>query len=143
MKQPDGSWVLNGEKRYIGNGSRADVLVTFARCEVDGEDRHAMTPFGEAATQRLDERALPGAGHAGHADADRAPRMRQQFLQHLLRLILVSGHVRFDERDSAAEQCAVTGADAGDQLLGRGAWLGWPVAGCVAQERTSRVAGSS
>ena len=38
--QPDGSWVLNGEKRYIGNGSRADVLTTFARAEVGGEDRH-------------------------------------------------------------------------------------------------------
>jgi acyl-CoA dehydrogenase family protein 9 len=40
VRQPDGSWVLNGEKRYIGNGSRADVLTTFARCEVDGKDRH-------------------------------------------------------------------------------------------------------
>jgi acyl-CoA dehydrogenase family protein 9 len=40
VKQPDGSWLLNGEKRYIGNGSRAGVLVTFARAEVNGEDRH-------------------------------------------------------------------------------------------------------
>ena len=40
VRQPDGSWLLNGEKRYIGNGSRADVLTTFARCEVDGKDRH-------------------------------------------------------------------------------------------------------
>jgi len=40
VKQPDGSWVLNGEKRYIGNGSRADTLVTFARCEIDGKDSH-------------------------------------------------------------------------------------------------------
>jgi len=40
VKQPDGSWVLNGEKRYIGNGSRAGVLVTFARCEIDGKDKH-------------------------------------------------------------------------------------------------------
>jgi acyl-CoA dehydrogenase family member 9 len=40
VRQPDGAWVLNGEKRYIGNGSRAGVLVTFARAEVDGEDRH-------------------------------------------------------------------------------------------------------
>jgi acyl-CoA dehydrogenase family member 9 len=40
VQQPDGSWVLNGEKRYIGNGSRARVLVTFARAEVDGEDKH-------------------------------------------------------------------------------------------------------
>src|SRR5437763_5286751 len=40
VRQPDGSWQLNGEKRYIGNGSRAGVLVTFARAEVDGEDKH-------------------------------------------------------------------------------------------------------
>jgi acyl-CoA dehydrogenase family protein 9 len=40
VKQPGGSWTLNGEKRYIGNGSKASVLVTFARAEVDGRDRH-------------------------------------------------------------------------------------------------------
>ena len=40
VSQPDGSWVLNGEKRYIGNGSMGDVFVTFARAEVDGKDRH-------------------------------------------------------------------------------------------------------
>ena len=40
VEQPDGSWVLNGEKRYIGNGSRAEVITTFARCEVDGRDKH-------------------------------------------------------------------------------------------------------
>ena len=40
VEQPDGSWVLNGEKRYIGNGSRAGVITTFARCEVDGKDKH-------------------------------------------------------------------------------------------------------
>jgi acyl-CoA dehydrogenase family member 9 len=40
VQQPDGSWKLNGEKRYIGNGSKASVLVTFARAEVDGSDRH-------------------------------------------------------------------------------------------------------
>src|SRR3954469_13366002 len=36
VKQPDGSYKLNGEKRYIGNGSKAGVLVTFAR----NEERH-------------------------------------------------------------------------------------------------------
>jgi acyl-CoA dehydrogenase family member 9 len=40
VQQPDGSWVLNGEKRYIGNGSRADVITAFARAEVDGEEKH-------------------------------------------------------------------------------------------------------
>jgi acyl-CoA dehydrogenase family member 9 len=40
VRQPDGSWRLNGEKRYIGNGDKGSVLVTFARTEVDGEDRH-------------------------------------------------------------------------------------------------------
>ena len=40
VEQPDGSWVLNGEKRYIGNGSKGAVFVTFARAEVGGKDRH-------------------------------------------------------------------------------------------------------
>jgi acyl-CoA dehydrogenase family member 9 len=40
VQQPDGSWVLNGEKRYIGNGSKGSVFTTFARCEVNGKDRH-------------------------------------------------------------------------------------------------------
>jgi acyl-CoA dehydrogenase family protein 9 len=40
VKQPDGSWKLNGHKRYIGNGSKAGVIVTFARAEVDDEDKH-------------------------------------------------------------------------------------------------------
>jgi acyl-CoA dehydrogenase family protein 9 len=40
VQQPDGSWVLNGEKRYIGNGGKGSVFTTFARCEVDGKDRH-------------------------------------------------------------------------------------------------------
>jgi acyl-CoA dehydrogenase family member 9 len=38
--QPDGSWVLNGEKRFIGTGGRGHVFTTFARAEVDGKDRH-------------------------------------------------------------------------------------------------------
>lgn len=40
VRQPDGSWVLNGEKRYIGNGSKGDVFTTFARTEIDGAERH-------------------------------------------------------------------------------------------------------
>jgi alkylation response protein AidB-like acyl-CoA dehydrogenase len=34
-KQPDGSWVLNGEKMWITNGGFADVIIVFAK--VDGE----------------------------------------------------------------------------------------------------------
>ncbi len=37
-QRQDGSWVLNGEKRYIGNGSK-DVVVTFARVVADGEEQ--------------------------------------------------------------------------------------------------------
>ena len=40
VQQPDGSWVLNGEKRYIGNGGKGSVFTTFARCEIDGKDSH-------------------------------------------------------------------------------------------------------
>jgi alkylation response protein AidB-like acyl-CoA dehydrogenase len=35
VKQPDGSWVLNGEKMWITNGGFADVFIVFAK--VDGE----------------------------------------------------------------------------------------------------------
>jgi acyl-CoA dehydrogenase family member 9 len=40
VRQRDGSWLLNGEKRFIGNGGRGSVFVTFARTEIDGKDRH-------------------------------------------------------------------------------------------------------
>src|SRR3954453_14680627 len=40
VREADGSWKLNGHKRYIGNGSKAGVIVTFARAEIDGKDRH-------------------------------------------------------------------------------------------------------
>jgi alkylation response protein AidB-like acyl-CoA dehydrogenase len=35
VKQPDGSWVLTGEKMWITNGGFADVIIVFA--QVDGE----------------------------------------------------------------------------------------------------------
>ena len=38
--ESDGSWRLNGEKRFIGNGDKAGVIVTFARAEVNGKDSH-------------------------------------------------------------------------------------------------------
>jgi alkylation response protein AidB-like acyl-CoA dehydrogenase len=47
-KQPDGSWVLNGEKMWISNGGFADVIIVFAK--VDGEH---FTAF-------IVERAFPG-----------------------------------------------------------------------------------
>ncbi len=40
VQQADGSWLLNGEKRYIGNGDKGEVFTTFARAEVGGKDRH-------------------------------------------------------------------------------------------------------
>jgi alkylation response protein AidB-like acyl-CoA dehydrogenase len=48
VKQPDGSWVLNGEKMWITNGGFADVIIVFAK--VDGEH---FTAF-------IVERAFPG-----------------------------------------------------------------------------------
>jgi alkylation response protein AidB-like acyl-CoA dehydrogenase len=47
-KQPDGGWVLNGEKMWISNGGFADVIVVFAK--VDGEH---FTAF-------IVERGFPG-----------------------------------------------------------------------------------
>ncbi len=48
VRQPDGSWVLNGEKMWISNGGFADLIIVFAK--VDGEH---FTAF-------LVERAFPG-----------------------------------------------------------------------------------
>jgi alkylation response protein AidB-like acyl-CoA dehydrogenase len=47
-RQPDGSWVLSGEKMWISNGGFADVFIVFAK--VDGEH---FTAF-------IVERAFPG-----------------------------------------------------------------------------------
>ena len=47
-RQPDGSWVLNGEKMWISNGGFADLFIVFAK--VDGEH---FTAF-------IVERAFPG-----------------------------------------------------------------------------------
>src|ERR671934_2716765 len=38
VRQGDGSWRLNGEKRFIGNGEKAGVIVTFARRRGEGKD---------------------------------------------------------------------------------------------------------
>ncbi len=51
VSQGDGSWVLNGEKRWIGNGGRGSTFVAFARTEVDGKDRH---------TAFILEKGMPG-----------------------------------------------------------------------------------
>src|SRR5918993_4058247 len=47
-RQPDGSWVLTGEKMWISNGGFADLIIVFAK--VDGEQ---FTAF-------IVERAFPG-----------------------------------------------------------------------------------
>jgi alkylation response protein AidB-like acyl-CoA dehydrogenase len=56
VQQPDGSWVLNGEKMWITNGGFADVIIVFAK--VDGEH---FTAF-------IVERRFPGvsAGKEEH-----------------------------------------------------------------------------
>jgi len=50
-KQPDGSWVLNGEKMWITNGGFADVFIVFAK--VDGNHFSAF----------IVERAFPGVAN--------------------------------------------------------------------------------
>jgi acyl-CoA dehydrogenase family protein 9 len=46
--------VLNGEKQWIGNGCRGDVLTVFARCEVDGKDKH-IALIAEKGMEGLDQ----------------------------------------------------------------------------------------
>jgi hypothetical protein len=37
--QVTGGWVLDGQKRWIGNGTWADVVIVWARSSVDGQVR--------------------------------------------------------------------------------------------------------
>src|SRR4051795_2731785 len=54
-QQPDGSWVVNGEKRWIGNGCRGHVLTVFARAELaDGRDSH-IALLGEKGMEGFDQ----------------------------------------------------------------------------------------
>ena len=56
IKQPDGSWLLTGEKMWITNGGFADVIIVFAQADED-----QFTAF-------IVEKAFPGvsAGHEEH-----------------------------------------------------------------------------
>ena len=51
VREADGAWRLNGEKRYVGNGSTGSVFLVIARAEVDGRDRHIAL---------IVERGMPG-----------------------------------------------------------------------------------
>jgi alkylation response protein AidB-like acyl-CoA dehydrogenase len=41
----DGGWMLNGQKHYISNANRADVLIAFARTRPDRPGRSGVTMF--------------------------------------------------------------------------------------------------
>jgi alkylation response protein AidB-like acyl-CoA dehydrogenase len=56
-KQPDGSWVLNGEKMWISNGGFADLFIVFAN--VDAATDPSATQ-GNRFTAFLVERKYPG-----------------------------------------------------------------------------------
>ncbi|HLV27467.1 MAG TPA: acyl-CoA dehydrogenase family protein [Gemmatimonadales bacterium] len=43
-QEPDGSWVLNGRKLWIGNGHRAGVIATFAQTEVERNGKIVRRP---------------------------------------------------------------------------------------------------
>src|SRR5947208_8338340 len=66
VQQSDGSWVLNGEKRFIGNAGRGSVFVAFARAELDdGDDSHIALILEEGvegfeAGERYDTMGLRG-----------------------------------------------------------------------------------
>src|SRR3954468_20104272 len=62
VRQADGSYRLNGVKRYIGNGSKAGVLVTFARTDDDGHIALIVSPDmdGFEVGERFDTMGLRG-----------------------------------------------------------------------------------
>ena len=80
-KQPDGSWVLSGEKMWITNGGFADVVIVFAQADgdqftafiverafgiVSGKEEHKMGLHGSSTTPvLLQEARVPAANLLG------------------------------------------------------------------------------
>ena len=60
-RREGGEWVLDGVKRWIGNGSIADVVVVFARSQDDGEVKAFLV---EAGTPGFEAVTLQGKGAA-------------------------------------------------------------------------------
>ena len=63
VKQPDGSWVLTGEKMWITNGGFADVIIVFAQVDGDpstGSGSSRATSTDDRFTAFIVEKAFPG-----------------------------------------------------------------------------------
>jgi alkylation response protein AidB-like acyl-CoA dehydrogenase len=60
--EPDGSWRLNGFKRYITLGRKADVLVVMAASGTTGEGRKEISAFLVEKSQVIPVRKVPTAG---------------------------------------------------------------------------------
>ena len=58
-RREGGEWVLNGAKKWIGNGSIADVVVVWARDEQDGQVKGFLV---EPSTPGYDARTMEGKG---------------------------------------------------------------------------------
>ena len=56
-KQPDGSWILSGEKMWVSNGGFADLFIIFANVDAASE---ASAPKGDQFTAFLVERGFKG-----------------------------------------------------------------------------------
>ena len=72
------TWVLNGTKKWIGNGSIADVVVVWARDEADRRVKGFLRGEGHAGLRRAQDRGqgLVARGVAGRDHADRRTRPR-------------------------------------------------------------------
>ena len=60
-RRTGGEWVLDGAKRWIGNGSIADVVVVWARSEEDGQVKGFLV---ETDTQGFEAETMTGKGAA-------------------------------------------------------------------------------
>ena len=83
-RQPDGSWVLNGEKMWITNGGFADVIIVFAKVDGEqftafivetafpgvssGKEEHKMGLHGSSTTPILLQDARVPAGQRARRD---------------------------------------------------------------------------
>ena len=89
-----------------------DAAAGDAAAGVHGEHGDAFPTLTKLAAERLDERAFPGSGDAGDADADGVSGVRQQAGEEFLGEGLVRGVVAFHQGDGAREDADVAGEHA-------------------------------
>ncbi len=100
---PDERIGVDRQPGHAGLVAEHRATRTYAR-RIDREHADAVALLDEVHAERLDERRLADAGHAGDADAHRSPSIRVQQPEQLARLGAMVAAARLDQRDGPRDR---------------------------------------